>query len=186
MRAKKRMLIVEDDEAFSAVLVDGFEAEDFIVDTARCSDEAYAMLDTGSFSIIVLDWNLINSHRGEATSKGVLKKCKRLYPHVPVVVISGFNTIDVRNDAIQNGADSFLGKPFGVELLISHAKQWIERVAAVDEHLWPIDIAGVLPLNEVQRKYVLRVLKLTGENVSRAAEALKIHRHTVASIKAAK
>jgi DNA-binding NtrC family response regulator len=151
---------------------------------AHSSNEAYAALSSGGFAAVVLDWNLSNSHRGEATAKGILKKYKELYPHLPVIVVSGFADVDVRNDALHNGADSFLAKPFGLELLITHVKRWTERVAAVDESLWPTNITNVRPLDEVQRRYVLRVLSLTGENVSRAAEVLKIHRHTVASIKA--
>ena len=186
MQAKKRLLIVEDNKAFSEVLAEGFKAEGFTAVSAYSSDEAYAALNGGKFSAVVLDWNLSESHQGEATAKGVLKKCKDLYPYLPVIAVSGFVEVDVRDDALLNGADSFLAKPFGIELLITHVKRWTDRVAAVDERLWPTDITNVRPLDEVQRKYVLRVLKLTGENVSRAADILKIHRHTVTSIKATK
>jgi DNA-binding NtrC family response regulator len=186
MNVKKRILIVEDSKDFSAVLTEGFRSENFATVSAYSSDDAYAALRSGGFAAVVLDWNLSDSHRGEPTAKGILKSCKELYPHVPLIVVSGFADVDVRNDALHNGADSFLAKPFGVELLLAHVKRWIKRVAAIDESLWPSEITDVRPLAEVQRKYVLRVLNLTEENVSRAAEVRKIHRHTVTSIKAAR
>ncbi|HVM62765.1 MAG TPA: response regulator [Verrucomicrobiae bacterium] len=186
MREKKRVLIVEDDRSYSAALVETFNTTSFSAFAAYSSDEAYDALSKGGFSAIVLDWSLSNSHRGEATAKGILKKCKELLPHLPVIVLSGFAGIDVRNDALQNGADSFLTKPISLELLTTHVNRWVERVAAVEEGLWPTEVANARPLDEVERRYVLRVLSLTGENVSRAAKTLQIHRHTVASIKAAK
>lgn len=183
-KRQDQILIVEDDQVYLDLLT-GVLNVDFAVIPARSSAEACNLLADGRFSLVLLDWNL-SKHRGsveeDPTGSGVLKRCREIDPHLPVVVMSGLLSVDVRHDAILNEADSFLQKPFSLTLLARHVSRWIERTEAADKDFRLRNEADILPLKEIQRKYVHRVVEMLGGNVSCAAEKLNVHRNTVSSI----
>jgi DNA-binding NtrC family response regulator len=105
-----------------------------------------------------------------------------LDPWLPVIVWSGYDTMDVRTDAVLAEADSFLAKPFSLALLANHLRHWLNRARA-SQTPWKLTCAqDILPLEEVKRRYVVEAVRLMDGNVAAAARKLDLHRHTVAAL----
>ena len=181
---KERILVVDDNEGILDGLHKALADEGFLVVTASTSAQACALLEAEQFALTVLDWNLRGREwvpSGDPTGRTVLGKCRDLGYFLPVIVISGDLTFDVRTDAITSGADEFLEKPFSVEILIHCIQKWIEHRKQMERLFIPA--GGDIPsLEEMKRQYVLHVVNLLNGNLSLAAKRLKVHRHTVASI----
>jgi CheY-like chemotaxis protein len=114
----KRLLIVDDDPDIRQVFQDRLEALGYTVETAGNAFEAMSamgkMLPTG----VLLDFMLpaINGLQ-------VLREIRRLYPMLPVVIITANEDEDFAARAMAAGADEVLFKPVENE----HFKQVVHR-----------------------------------------------------------
>ncbi len=99
---------------------------------------------------------------------------------MPVIAISGM-PCDVRTDAVVQKADAFLHKPLSATVLVGQVKQLLERTRREPAIPLPENAEAILPLEKVQAMYIRHVVGLLGGNKSKAAEALGIHRQTVAA-----
>jgi ActR/RegA family two-component response regulator len=176
-----KVLVVDDDDAFRTFLGEVLISNGYNVDLARSSIEASRLLAQKTFDLILLDWNLTGCQQGDPTGKGVLTEARSYDPKVLIVVMSGLLTGNVASDALLSGADSFFQKTSGNEILLSHISRLIGR-RQNNEVLTPRDEKDILPLQELDRRYVRKVVKLLNNNISHAARVLAIHRHTVASM----
>jgi DNA-binding response OmpR family regulator len=166
---KPLVLVVEDDDDTRQILTGSLSAGGFSCVTAASVAEAIAALNNSNIKLTVLDWGL------DRCGSEVLRVAKRLYPQMPVLVMSG-QPFDVRTDALMEEADAFLPKPFSCLVLNKQAAQLIGRDTFLPKR--PEDI---LPLKEVKRLYIQRVVALLDNNTSLAAEKLQIHRQTVSA-----
>lgn len=167
---KPMILVVDDDHDMLQMSTDTLSRGGFSCATATSVEEAITALNNDRFKLMVLDWGL--NHR---CGREVLRVAKRLYPQMPVLVMSG-QDFDVRTDAIMEEADAFLPKPFSLTVLKKQIAQLIERDTFLPKR--PEDI---LPLEEVKRVYIQHVVALLNNNASLAAEKLQIHRQTVSA-----
>jgi DNA-binding NtrC family response regulator len=164
---KPSVLVVEDEEDVRQTITDTLSIGGFsCVSPAASVGEAITALKNDGIKLMVLDWEL------DRCGSEVLTEAKRLYPHLPVLVLSGLPC----TDAIMEDADVFLPKPFSAAVLIEHATQLVERDTFLPKR--PEDI---LPLEEVKRIYIQHVVSLLNNNASLAAEKLEIHRQTVSA-----
>jgi two-component system, response regulator RegA len=177
-----RLLLVEDDQSQCDVYKAALESEHLTVVVARSSNDACALLENGNFHLTLLDWGLSECRKStneDPTGATVLKRCREIDPHLPVIVMSGLISVDVRSDSLLNQADSYLQKPFSMGLLWHHVSRWLERVNADKDQFRLRDETDILPLQELERRYVTRVLEILGGNISDTGRRLDLHRQTV-------
>ena len=124
------ILIVEDDETFLNAIATELRGAGWNVLMATSVADACSCLQRERVSLVLLDWNLSNAGnlgvQGE-TGSLVLKTCRQVDPSIPVIVMSGERAFDVRTDAVLNGADSYLEKPFSMSLLVGHVSHCLKR-----------------------------------------------------------
>ena len=106
------ILIVDDDRDMCGLLQTALGKKGFHVTTRQSGAEAFDLLDTEDFDVVVTDLNM----------KGMtgLQLCERVAqnrPDVPVVVITAFGSLETAVAAIRAGAYDFITKPFEVEAL---------------------------------------------------------------------
>jgi DNA-binding NtrC family response regulator len=108
-----KILIVDDDENFAAVLCNLVEISGVQASSARGAREALDCINNeqGYFDMIITDYEMPKMN-GIELARIVRKK----FPEVIIVGMSGH--MDVRNDFIDAGANSFLEKPFRPDQLI--------------------------------------------------------------------
>jgi len=118
---KEKVLIVDDDGIVREVLADilsticGFEA-----DTAIDGLEGLKKLQTNLYDIVFTDLNM-----PRLGGMDLLKESVRLYPSLPVVMITGLSTVDTAVSAMKEGAKDFIIKPFQIEKVVSVAERII-------------------------------------------------------------
>lgn len=101
-----RILIIDDDRAFrvgtGALLAD----EGYAVDAAPDGDAGLERLRSDSYDMVLLDLRM----QGR-TGLGVLEELRRSGNDVPVVMLTGYATVDSAVQALKLGADDYITKP---------------------------------------------------------------------------
>ena len=103
----ERVLVVDDE----AVIREGMKrilgGEGFQVDVSASGHAALERLQEEDFDLVITDLKMPGMSGME-----VLKAIKILQPEIPVIIITGYSTVDTAVEAIKNGAFDFISKPF--------------------------------------------------------------------------
>ncbi len=132
------ILIVEDDTAMAQLLVEGLSRRGYQAKTAPHGEAALALLQQHDFEAVITDVNM----------KGLdgLSLCERIvagHPGLPVLVITGFGSMDTAIKAIRAGAYDFLTKPFEIEALVLALARAVQHKQLREEVKRLRDEAGV-------------------------------------------
>jgi DNA-binding NtrC family response regulator len=101
----KRILVVDDDRASCELLREIFSDAGWSAETAQTPARALELAGREKFDLVVSDVNL------EAEESG-LDLLRRLREQSPVILITGFGTLDAAVEATREGAWDFISKPF--------------------------------------------------------------------------
>lgn len=112
----KRILVVDDDQDSCELLREIFSAEGWQVDTALTPSQAFTVAKKESIDLVVSDVNL------EANQSG-LDLLKDLRAQCPVILVTGFGTLDSAVEAAREGAWDFISKPFKVQEVVATARR---------------------------------------------------------------
>ena len=91
--------------------------------TAGQGEEGLDILSKETVSIVLLDMKMPGMDGME-----VLRIIKKRYPHILVIVITGFATVETAIEAMKNGAYDFIPKPFEPDQLRIVVNRAIERI----------------------------------------------------------
>src|SRR6476620_5792062 len=116
----KHILVVDDDRDSCELLREIFCAEGWHVDTALTPSQAFSVAEKEQIDLVVSDVNL------EADQSG-LDLLKRLRNQCPVILVTGFGTLDSAVEAAREGAWDFISKPFKVEEVVAIARRALEQ-----------------------------------------------------------
>lgn len=110
---KPRVLIVEDDRDLREALVTTLELAKFRVDEAADGHEALLRLSQTPVDMVVSDVNMpgLSGHQ-------LLAEVQRLYPGLPMLLMTAYGQISHAVSAMQAGATDYLVKPFEGRTLI--------------------------------------------------------------------
>ena len=113
-RLKRKVLLVDDEDALRRVMKDLLEREGYIVSEARDGVQALDQVDRVGPDVIVLDLNLPG-----LDGYGVLShlRSRPATADIPVVVLTAKSDEDNEVRVFQLGADDFLTKPFRARAL---------------------------------------------------------------------
>lgn len=118
---RRRVLIVDDDDAIRALLRMTLPTEDYEVVEAVDGEDGLKMLGEVSPDLMLLDWKMPGRH-----GSLVLDEVKARRPTLPVIVLTSEIQEHHRRLAESLAADAFLTKPFSpMELLAT-----VERLLA--------------------------------------------------------
>jgi DNA-binding NtrC family response regulator len=112
----KHILVVDDDQDSCDLLREIFSAEGWHVDTALTPSEAFSLAKKEAIDLVVSDVNL------EANQSG-LDLLKDLRAQCPVILVTGFGTLDSAVEAAREGAWDFISKPFKVQEVVAIARR---------------------------------------------------------------
>jgi DNA-binding response OmpR family regulator len=117
-----RLLLVEDNERFAALLRQGLASAGFSVDVLTTVQEANGALDNGRWDVVVLD-------RGLPDGDGidVLTEMRRQGDSTPVLILTAHGNLKDRVNGLQSGADDYLVKPFALEELVARLQALLRR-----------------------------------------------------------
>jgi DNA-binding NtrC family response regulator len=125
----KRILVVDDDRASCELLREIFTEQGWSTETAQTPAGARRLAEQERFDLVVSDVNL------EAEESG-LDLLRRLRDACPVILVTGFGTLDAAVQATREGAWDFISKPFKVEEVVATARRALDgpsRAGEADE-----------------------------------------------------
>ena len=120
---KLQILVVEDDAPVRNLITTTLKAHDYKHIIAENGDEAIRQASTCNPDIVLLDLGLPDMDGVE-----VIKK-NRTWSNMPIIVISARSEDSDKIEALDNGADDYLTKPFSVEELLARLRVTSRRLA---------------------------------------------------------
>lgn len=122
---KLQILVVEDDTPVRNLITTTLKANNYKYITAKNGNEAIGQASAYNPDIILLDLGLPDIDGIE-----VIKKI-RGWSNVPIIVISARSEDSDKIEALDNGADDYLTKPFSVEELLARLRATGRRLAVM-------------------------------------------------------
>ncbi len=117
-----RILIVEDDELVADAVARGLAAAGFAVDRAPSAEAAEAALATEHFDLAVVDVGLPG-----ADGLDLVHRLRGGGSSLPILILTARDTLAVKVEALDLGADDFLMKPFEQAELAARCRALIRR-----------------------------------------------------------
>lgn len=118
MNQSFRVLVVEDEADQRALVVEILKASHYQVEQADGVEAAIVMLKTKTFDVVFSDWKL-----GELSGLDLLNFVRKNYPDIGMIIATAYGTISHAVEALKQGADDYLSKPFQrQELLLTIEK----------------------------------------------------------------
>ena len=109
------IMILDDEEGILCVVEELLSARGYDVDVARTAKKAKWLLARAEYTVAILDLGLTQLDR--TVGLDMISYVRKLSPDTRIIVYTGNDNPDVRELAIQAGADLFLLKPGPVKKL---------------------------------------------------------------------
>ena len=117
-----RVQFIDDDPDMCALVHDQLVASGFDVHCHIRAEDALVELRETDFDVIIADVNL-----KQESGLEFCRKVKENRPHTPVILVTGYGTMNTAIDAIRAGAVDFWNKPFDHDALSSAVRGALQR-----------------------------------------------------------
>jgi DNA-binding NtrC family response regulator len=117
----KHILVVDDDRDSCELLREIFSVQGWSVETALSPVQALRAAEKQKIDLVVSDVNLESDQSGLDLLRDLRSQC-------PVILITGFGTLDSAVEAAREGAWDFISKPFKVDEVVNIARRALEQV----------------------------------------------------------
>jgi DNA-binding NtrC family response regulator len=138
MPARKRILIVEDDERTRDMIASFLGEDGFECSTASDGEVALKMLAESAFDVVLSDIRMPN-----LDGIGLVQRAREIDPALPVVLVTGESVFDTAVLAVQHGAFDYIVKPFSLQELQSAVTRALERRAELTAVAPAADAQGI-------------------------------------------
>ena len=116
----KHILVVDDDQDSCELLREIFTAQGWHVETALSPGQALHIAGKDKIDLVVSDVNLESEQSGLDLLKDLRNRC-------PVILVTGFGTLESAVAAAREGAWDFISKPFKVDEVVGIARRALEH-----------------------------------------------------------
>jgi DNA-binding response OmpR family regulator len=118
MSEVKRVLVADDSETVTTVLVTALELEGYEVETARNGVEAYEMGISGRYDLVILD-QLMPGMLGLE----IIDRWQEEGHEIQTIMLSGVDDERTVVNSFESGAVDFIRKPFRLPELLARVRQ---------------------------------------------------------------
>jgi DNA-binding NtrC family response regulator len=126
---KAKILIAEDEETQRSLLEGFLKKEGFFVDAVTNGREALQKLEGSFYDIALLDYKM-----PEKDGLQTLREIRKLYPELPVVMITAYGTVETAVASMKEGSLDYLTKPIDLDELLLIFQKVIERSNLIREN----------------------------------------------------
>ena len=165
----KSMLIVEDDDALRDRLATAMQKRGFQARTAASVAEGLSAIEQDVPSFAVIDLRLL-----DGSGLDVVKSLEERDPEARAIILTGYGDIPTAVAAARIGAVDYIAKP-------ATAEEIVDVLLAQKDQNPPAPINPISP-EEARLEHIEHVFHEAGDNVSRAARLLSMHRRTLQRI----
>ncbi len=117
-----KILVVDDEPVVLNSCRRVLEEDGFDVRLVPSADEALKAINDEGFGLLLVDVKM-PKHDGIY----LMQKVKEKWPDVPIIVMSGYPTLDTITDGAKMGAAAFIAKPFTPDELLETIRQVIQK-----------------------------------------------------------
>ncbi|MFW6217118.1 MAG: sigma-54-dependent transcriptional regulator, partial [Desulfohalobiaceae bacterium] len=112
------VLVIDDEQNYLLLLETLLEDEGYSVTTLQDPELALDYLTESEVDVLVTDMKM-----PKVSGQDILERVRRDYPHIPVLIMTAYGSIDGAVEAMKCGAFDYINKPFSnSELLLSVSK----------------------------------------------------------------
>ena len=122
----KKILVVDDDAVSGGLLKAILQKQGWQIRSAETPEEALHFAETEMFDLLVSDINLDSDKSGFDLLRTMREQC-------PVILVTGYGTLETAVEAAREGAFDIISKPFQVAELVAAAKRALEKPSKVKE-----------------------------------------------------
>src|SRR5512139_1550919 len=126
---KVRILIAEDEKNQRDLLEGFLIKEGFSVEAVANGRESLQKLKGNFFDMALIDYKM-----PELDGAQTLKEIRRLYPDLPVIMMTAYGTVETAVAAMKEGALDYLTKPIDLDELLLMLQRIIERSNLIREN----------------------------------------------------
>src|SRR4030043_260324 len=127
---EKTKILIAEDEKTQRDLLEGFlKKEGFFVDAVTNGREALQKLEGSYYDIALLDYKM-----PEIDGLQTLRGIRKLYPELPVVMVTAYGTVETAVASMKEGALDYLTKPIDLDELLLMLQKVIERSYLIREN----------------------------------------------------
>ncbi len=123
-----RILVVDDEKVICAGLEKILGEAGYEVHTTLSAKRALEILKEGPVDIVITDLKM-----PEVSGMELLRIIREMYPHITVIVITGYSTVETAIEAMKLGALDYLPKPFTADQVVVVVNKAVERRALREE-----------------------------------------------------
>ena len=116
MKAKKKILVIDDENDILLIIKSALHEEGFDVTTANNGYDGLALAEDASPDLIILDIMMPEMDGFEVLQQ--LKENEKT-AQIPVVILTGMSSKDKIREALNKGIDYYIVKPFEYRDLVS-------------------------------------------------------------------
>ena len=161
----RKLLVIDDDDLYRESLVRAFSRRNIETIGASTMDAAVKALPR-----LLPDSAIVDLRLGQESGLDVVRCLLEIQPNLKIVVLTAYGTITTALEAIKLGAVNYLTKPVDIERII----------AAFNGATPPSKMLAAIPSAEqVEWDYINRTVHDHDGNVTRAAQALGLHRRSL-------
>ena len=122
--ASRPILIVDDEPNMRTALFEALTRQGHAVDMAENGVEALEKYNSNSYDLVITDVRMPRLDGME-----LLREIKKTSPNTPVVVVSGYGTVESAVEAMRDGAFDYILKPFSLDLIEETVDRALECTA---------------------------------------------------------
>jgi len=119
MEAKKKVLVIDDENDILLIIKSALHEEGYDVATANNGYDGLALAEDASPDLIILDIMMPEMDGFEVLQQ--LKENEKT-AQIPVVILTGLSSKDKIREALNKGIDYYIVKPFEYQDLVSKVK----------------------------------------------------------------
>ena len=163
-----RLLVIEDEEKVSRLIVKSLTSERFAVDVAYDGARGLEMAGTYNYDLIILDLMLPG-----LSGADVLRRVRQRDEHVPVLILTARDAIGDKVRHFEIGADDYLTKPFAFAELIARVKALLRRGA--------VSRANILRVGDLEIDRLSQQVRRAGKRIELTAKEYALLEYLMAN-----
>lgn len=172
-------MFIDDDDCVREAISEILTGKGWLVDAFVSAEDGLCALRPGAYDVVLTDVNM----KG-LSGMHFLRAAREQAPDIPVVLVTGYPSIDIAVEAMKVGAVDFLAKPFKIEELETAIKKAVSNAQSAGDRMPDQDsgirVVGKMP--EVARKRLedkvkeLSILHTISESLDDVSEKQDIFR----------
>ena len=119
----QKILVIDDDRDMCLLLKRFLSKHGFEVEDANTSKKAIELLENTEYDLVMCDFRL-----DAIDGKTMLVKIKEKYPHMPVIIMTGYSDIKIAVEVMKLGAYDYVTKPLFPDEIILTIRKALENV----------------------------------------------------------